>query len=221
LETQTRGGTYPIPRALVLTLVAGAAGLPVGIFRYPSFPASLAVIGWKVATVVVLFVAVRRFEGRRAGVREAGLVPSRPRPRADRARVAIPGIVALIALSFAWSSIPGLRSLESSGSGSSYEAGTVTAAILAFELIVRYPITVLTEEAFFRGFLLPRITVAAPVVTGVLFALYHLQQWQTIPSLIPFGIALGLLRWWLGSIWPGAAFHYAGNALFILSLYKS
>ncbi|HYZ93341.1 MAG TPA: CPBP family intramembrane glutamic endopeptidase [Actinomycetota bacterium] len=126
----------------------------------------------------------------------------------------------MVLLSFAWSSIPGLRSLDSSGSGSSYEAGTVTAAILAFELIVRYPVTVAVEEAFFRGFLLPRITVAAPVVTGVLFGLYHLQQWRTIPSIIPFGIALGLLRWWLGSIWPGAALHYVGNALFILALYR-
>ena len=56
------------------------------------------------------------------------------------------------------------------------------------------------------------------MVTGVLFAVYHLQQYETIPSLIPFGIALSLMRWWLGTIWPGVVFHYAGNAMFILSL---
>jgi membrane protease YdiL (CAAX protease family) len=192
----------------------------VGLFRYPSFPSSFAIIGWKVATMAILILAVRLFESRSADLRDTGLVPARAQPRSRRARVAIPGIIAMVLLSFAWSSIPGLRSLDSSGSGSSYEAGTVTAAILAFELIVRYPVTVAVEEAFFRGFLLPRITVAAPVVTGVLFGLYHLQQWRTIPSIIPFGIALGLLRWWLGSIWPGAALHYVGNALFILALYR-
>ena len=179
------------------------------LFEFPSFPISLAIIGWKVATVAVMLLAFRRWNGE--------LIPTEP-ARHDRAPVALVGIVALMALSFFWDAIPGLRELSGAGSGSSYEAGEVTTAILAFELLVRYPITVLSEEAFFRGYLQPRIAFAAPVVTGVLFALYHLQQYETIPSLIPFGIALSLMRWWLGNIWPGVVFHYAGNAIFILSL---
>jgi hypothetical protein len=198
--------------------MAGTVGLPVGLFEFPSFPSSLAIIGWKALTVALLILAVVVIEKRRPTIRDAGLTPVRSRPIQGRARIAIPGVVAMVLLTALWSSIPGLRELAASGSGSSYDAGTVTGALLAFELIVRYPITVLSEEAFFRGFLQPRIAIAAPVVTGVLFGLYHLQQWQTIPSLIPYGIALGLLRWWLGSIWPGVALHYAGNALFIVSL---
>lgn len=209
---------YSIPRALALTLLAGLVGLPVGLFRFPSFPASLSGIGWKIGTLAVLAFAVVAFEKRRPDLRDGGLVSTSPSARAERARVAIPGAVALVVLTFAWDSVPELRQLASSGSGSSFNAGTVTAPPLIFELAVRYPINVLAEEMFFRGFLQPRISRAAPVVTGVLFGLYHLQQWETIPSLIPYGIALGLLRWWLGSIWPGAALHYVGNALFILSL---
>jgi membrane protease YdiL (CAAX protease family) len=210
--------TYPVALALGLTLAAGLLGLPTDAFRFPSFPASLTSIGWKIGTIGVMVVAIRVFERRRPTAEDAGLVPVRAVALRDRARIALPGVIAMVLLSFAWSSIPGLRELASSGSPSSYDAGKLTAGIFAFELLVRYPIGVLAEESFFRGFLQPRIAVAAPVITGLLFGLYHLQQWQTIPSLIPFGIALGLLRWWLGNIWPGAAFHYLGNALFLLSL---
>ncbi len=198
-----------LPTALALTLIAGIFGLPTLLFEFPSFPISFAIIGWKIATVAVMLFAVRRWNGQ--------LIPAEA-PRHDRAPLALVAIVGLMALTFAWDSIPGLRELSGAGSGSSYEAGEVTTAILIFELVVRYPITVLAEEAFFRGYLQPRIAFAAPVVTGVLFALYHLQQYETIPSLIPFGIALGVLRWWLGTIWPGVVFHYAGNTMFILSL---
>ena len=198
-----------LPIALALTLLAGIFGLPTLLFEFPSFPFSLVGVGWKVATVAVMLLAFRKWNGE--------LIPSEPAQR-DRAPVALPAIAGLMALTFLWDSIPGLRDLSAAGSGSSYEAGEVTTAILVFELLVRYPVTVLAEEAFFRGYLQPRIAFAAPVVTGVLFALYHLQQFETIPSLVPFGIALGLLRWWLGTIWPGVVFHYAGNAIFILSL---
>jgi membrane protease YdiL (CAAX protease family) len=201
-------------------LVVGLIGLPTGIIQFPSFPASAASIGWKVATIAVMATSVQLFEGRSLSIRDAGLLPLGSSPIASRGRIALPVSIVLVALTFAWGSIPGLRQLSSSGSGSSYDAGKVTTALLVFKLLVRYPIGVLAEEAFFRGFLQPRTPVAAPVVTGIFFALYHLQQWRTIPSLIPYGIALGLLRWWLGSIWPGAALHYTGNALFILSLYR-
>jgi membrane protease YdiL (CAAX protease family) len=203
----------------MLTLIAGAFGIAVGWFRFPSFPASLVGLGWKAATVFVMLVAIRSFEFRDATLVDAGITPVRPRPRRDRAAIAIVGSIALIGVAFAWDSIPGLRNLAASGSGTSYDAGTVTLGLLAFELLVRYPLQVVAEESFFRGFLQPRVAWAAPATTGVLFALYHLQQWRTIPSLIPFGIALGLLYWWLGSIWPGVVLHYVGNAMFILSLY--
>lgn len=221
MQKETSHAVYPVTRAIALTLIAGLLGLPVGLFRFPSFPASLTTIGWKIGTIAVMAVAVLLFERRRIDPHVAGLIPLRARPRPERGRIAIPTVVGLVLLTFAWGSIPGLRELASSGSGSSYQAGTLTTAVLVFELLVRYPITVLSEETFFRGFLQQRISVAAPVVTGILFAVYHMQQWQTIPSLIPYGIALGLLRWWLGTIWPGAALHYAGNAIFIFSLYGS
>jgi membrane protease YdiL (CAAX protease family) len=210
--------TYPLPRAVLLTVLAGVSGVYVAFFRFPSFPNSLATIAWKLATVAVMVVAVRRFEGRPVTRADAGITPVKPVFSAARTKVAVPALAVLMTLSFAWTSIPGLKSLSASTSGSSYEAGSVGLGILLFELIVRYPITVVVEETFFRGFLQSRLTLAPPVTAGVLFALYHLNQWQTIPSLIPYGIALGVLRWWCGSIWVGAGMHYLGDALFLLSL---
>jgi membrane protease YdiL (CAAX protease family) len=200
-------------------LVAGAIGLPTALLEFPSFPASLAGIGWKLGTVAVMLLAIRTFERRRPTAEAVGLKPVRSPVRTDRTVVAVVGIIAMVVVSASWDRIPGLRELDAAGSASSYgSTGRITTALLLFELLVRYPITVLAEESFFRGFIQPRLTLAAPVVGGLLFAAYHLQQWQTIPSLVPFGIALGLLRWWLGNIWPGAVLHYAGNAMFILSL---
>jgi membrane protease YdiL (CAAX protease family) len=53
----------------------------------------------------------------------------------------------------------------------------------------------------------------------LLFAGYHLQQAETIPSLVPVGISLGLLRWWRGSVWTAALVHYLGNAAFFTTTY--
>lgn len=205
--------------AIVLTGVAGLAGLPVGaFFEFPSYGSSLASIGWKVATLLVMVAGMRVLEKRRPTAQNVGLVPVAPKPVNERAKPAIIGIIAMLALAQFWGEIPVLKEFAPATDGSSYNAGAVTTGLLVFELLVRYPIGVIAEEIFFRGFLQSRLTLAPPVLSGVLFAGYHLQQWETIPSLIPFGIALGLLRWWLGSIWPGAALHYGANAMFILSL---
>ncbi|MEX2538559.1 MAG: CPBP family intramembrane glutamic endopeptidase [Actinomycetota bacterium] len=207
-----------VKTATILTLLAGLLGLPTLIFDFPSIGLSLVEIGWKIATVTVMIVAIRKLEHGPLTAETVGLTPVAPKARNDRTAIALPAIIGLTLIAMFWAQIPGLKSLAAAGSASSYEAGTISGGLLLFELLGRYPMQVVAEEVFFRGYMQPRLTVAAPVLGGVLFALYHLQQWQTIPSLIPLGIALGLLRWWLGSIWPGVAFHYLGNAMFILSL---
>jgi membrane protease YdiL (CAAX protease family) len=219
VKTDLHTPTYPVPRALGLTLVAGLFGLPTLLFAFPGYAISIAGIGWKVATILVAIVAVRMFERRRATRTDLGLVANAGDGDKGRAGVALIGAAAMLALAMFWGEIPGLRELAPAGDATSYgETAKLTTGLLIFELLARYPFQVVAEEAFFRGFLQPRVALAPPVTVGVLFALYHLQQFGTIPSLIPFGIALGLLRWWTGSIWPGVAVHYLGNAMFIMSL---
>jgi membrane protease YdiL (CAAX protease family) len=207
-----------LPLALGLTLIAGVIGLPTTRFEFPTVAASLASIAWKIGTAFVMVVGCWLIQSRRPTARDVGLLPIASNPIRERTPVAIPAVIGLTLIAMFWSQIPVLKNLSAAGAGTSYDAVPLTTGVLVLELAVRYPITVVIEESFFRGFLQPRIGLAAPVVIGVLFAIYHLQQYETIPSLVPFGIALGVLRWWLGSIWPGAVFHYAGNAMFILSL---
>lgn len=87
--------------------------------------------------------------------------------------------------------------------------------VVAFQLLIRIPLTVFVEETLFRGWVQER---HGPFVSGTLFAAYHLAQWWTIPALIPFGLALSLLRVATRSIWPGALLHGAGNAVYAFSL---
>ena len=96
---------------------------------------------------------------------------------------------------------------------------TVSAGVLLLQVLVAYPLTVLAEEAFFRGFLQPRLPWAPPVLSGVLWAVHHLQQASTIPSLVPLGVALGIIRWWTGDVRVSGLVHYAGDVAFFLSSY--
>ena len=87
--------------------------------------------------------------------------------------------------------------------------------VIAFQLLIRIPLTVFVEETLFRGWVQDR---HGAFVSAVLFAAYHWAQWWTIPALIPFGLALSLLRVVTRSIWPGAVLHGAGNAVYAFSL---
>ena len=156
--------TYPVPRALGLTIVAGLFGLPTLLFAFPGVAVSIAGIAWKVATLLTMVIAVRVFEHRRAARADAGLVADAGDGRKDRAVPALLGAAAMLALAMFWSEIPGLRALAPAGEASSYgETAKLTTGLLLLELLGRYPLQVVAEEAFFRGFLQPRMSVAAPV----------------------------------------------------------
>lgn len=87
----------------------------------------------------------------------------------------------------------------------------VGAALLIFQIAIRIPLTAFVEETLFRGWVQDR---HGPITAGILFAAYHLSQWWTIPALIPFGLALSLLRVATKSIWPGTALHSLGDVAY-------
>lgn len=89
----------------------------------------------------------------------------------------------------------------------------MTAVVL--QLLVRYPLTVISEETVFRGYLQMHLRWGV-VAASVAFAAYHVMQWRTIPSLLPYAFALGVLAAWTGSIITGAVLHYVMNAGFML-----
>jgi len=74
----------------------------------------------------------------------------------------------------------------------------------------------ITEELYFRGYLLPRISrfgVLAPVINGVLHSLYHFwMPWQ-VPGLILALLPAAFVVWWKRSIYLSMIIHVTGNVL--------
>jgi membrane protease YdiL (CAAX protease family) len=210
---------YPWRRVVAVSLAAGLVGLAAyGVtehlgWHFPSFGALAGGVVWKVAMLVILVHGFTRWEGRRPNAADLGWRGHNGSQ--GRTKAAVLGLLACGVLAVVVNQV-----FPSAGNAEAY--GDVHKAGLALtlaELLVRYPLTVFAEESFFRGWLQPRLPRWAPVMSGLLFAGFHLQQATTIPSLLPLGVGLGIIRWWTGDVRTTAAIHYASNAAFFLSTY--
>ena len=85
----------------------------------------------------------------------------------------------------------------------------------------------LCEEIFFRSFTFMGLRNGMPlaqsiVISGLIFAVAHADP-ASFPVLFIIGLALAIIRWRTGSIWPGIILHTLNNAasalLIILSLH--
>jgi membrane protease YdiL (CAAX protease family) len=81
-------------------------------------------------------------------------------------------------------------------------------------LVVNGFVGPITEELYFRGYLLPRISrvkVWAPVINGMLHSLYHFwMPWQ-VPGLILGLLPAAFVVWWKKNIYLGMIIHVTGN----------
>lgn len=80
------------------------------------------------------------------------------------------------------------------------------------------------EETMYRGFVLNALKkkwgiVLAVVVSGVMFALYHVRFTQFIP-LAALGILLAILAWKSKSIYPAMAAHFINNGFSVIIAYE-
>lgn len=94
---------------------------------------------------------------------------------------------------------------------------TVTGALLGAVFIAPF-----CEEIFFRGFLFAGLlrgmpVLAATLLSALLFAIAHGDLGSFLPLFV-IGLALAVVRWRTGAIWPGMALHACNNALAALSL---
>ena len=79
----------------------------------------------------------------------------------------------------------------------------------------------LTEEIFFRGFVLGGLrrrfgNRGALVLSAGLFALFHIDPTIYVPIFF-FGIVLGWLYLHTGSVWPSVAVHVVHNTTILLA----
>jgi len=207
-----------------MTAVIGAIGLGTDRaatafgWHFPSLGYAVGILVWKLLTLGVLALAVRRSLGPKQTLSSLGFT-NEPGWTADDRRshtgLAILGLALAGCLGVPMSLL-GSSLASASSYGVAHHAGP---GLIVTELLAVYPLTVLAEETVFRGWLQPRLGRWGPLISGVLWAGQHLQQWRTIPSLIPLGIGLGVIRWWRGNIRLTSGLHYASDGLFFLLNY--
>lgn len=94
------------------------------------------------------------------------------------------------------------------------------AAVWTFEALAGW--TPLTEELFFRGFVMPGLVarwgvVGAAVVSALIFALFHLHPGVLVPIFLT-GLLLAGLYHRTGSLWPPVIAHAGQNAVALLAI---
>ncbi len=204
--------------AILLTLAAGLVGLATDHaaraldWSFPSFGYLVGELIWKSATLAALVWGLRRLTNEPVNATNLGLANGTDeREPYPIVLAVVVGVAAVVA-----SQLIGSSATSGSTYGHVHHAG---AALAAAELVIRYPLTVFCEEAMFRGWMQPRLGRNGPVLSALLWGAYHLQQASTIPSLVLFGLALGLLRWLRGNVRLTGGVHLASDAAFFITTY--
>jgi len=204
--------------AVGLTLAAGLLGLLTNRsaralgWRFPSTGYLVGELIWNAGTLGLLFWAIRHVTRERIDSGNLGL-SGRPHRRS-------PYPVGLAVVVGAVATVAAIVSSTSATNASTYgRVHHVGLALGLAEIIVRYPLTVIAEEALFRGWMQPRLGRNGPVLSALLWAGYHLQQVATIPSLVIFGLVLGFIRWHRGNVRGTGVLHYCSDAIFFLFNY--
>ncbi|MCO1659878.1 CPBP family intramembrane glutamic endopeptidase [Pseudonocardia humida] len=92
----------------------------------------------------------------------------------------------------------------------------VRVVTLVLWLLATVVVGPLVEEAWFRGYLQPRIPAAplpSAVIGSLLFAAYHLWQPYAVPTVSAFALPIALLVARRGATAVGAAVHVVANAI--------
>ena len=82
-------------------------------------------------------------------------------------------------------------------------------------------LNILTEELYFRAWMLPKLSrygVWGWAINGVLFAFYHLFQLWLLPVLLVVSLGSALICYLTRSIWPAFAAHLILNMLALVGL---
>lgn len=77
-------------------------------------------------------------------------------------------------------------------------------------------LNILTEELYFRAWMLPKLAKYGNwgwIANGVLFALYHTMQLWLLPTLLVASLAMAFIFYRSKSIWPVFIGHFVGNFL--------
>ncbi len=82
-------------------------------------------------------------------------------------------------------------------------------------------LNILTEELYFRAWLLPKLNKYGKlswVINGILFTFYHSFQLWLIPQILPISLFVAFVVYKSKSIWPAFAIHMTVNLMTVLGL---
>jgi membrane protease YdiL (CAAX protease family) len=93
-------------------------------------------------------------------------------------------------------------------------AKNILVAVFTFQLVLTGILLPWTEELYFRGYLMPRISRYGkwtPLIGGLLFGLYHCWQPFGFVSVFLLGTMLGYVIWWQRDIRLSISLHVVAN----------
>jgi membrane protease YdiL (CAAX protease family) len=114
---------------------------------------------------------------------------------------------------FSW--LPDWMFLEEQTQYMAYAKGTLVVTFV-LQLVVTGVALPWVEELYFRGYLLPRLSRYgrwAPLLGGLFFALYHVWQLFSFPTLFLLGTALAAVVWWKRDLRISIGLHVFANTL--------
>lgn len=116
-----------------------------------------------------------------------------------------------------------LQFAQTNADGDLPSAGVI-AALLAIAFIFNGVVGPITEELYFRGYLLPRIDrygIWAPVLNTFLFSIYHMWTPWRWPQIVVGFLPLALAAWRTRSIYVSMTAHVMINVVFLVLLAAS
>jgi membrane protease YdiL (CAAX protease family) len=89
--------------------------------------------------------------------------------------------------------------------------------LLLLGMLAQVFFNVIGEEAWWRGYILPRQELAhgkyAWLVHGIMWTLFHVYQWWDLAALLPICLAIAFVSQRSKSIWPALVMHFAFNSI--------
>lgn len=82
-------------------------------------------------------------------------------------------------------------------------------------------LNILTEELYFRAYLLPKMykyKKMSWILNGTLFALYHTYQFWLFPQILPISLAVAFVVYKNKNIWPAFIIHMVTNLMTVAGM---
>jgi membrane protease YdiL (CAAX protease family) len=226
---------HSLPKSIVLHILPGAATTLVFVLLKPlldptGFPPLLAFLLAVLLVDLPLQLGIMLFEGKQLNGRLSlnGVVLYRDKIAWKTfALVFVAAFVVVYALitlttpltasltDTLFSGWPAWMFLEEPTQYRAFAKGAVI-AVFVLQLVLTGVALPWVEELYFRGYLLPRMSrygAGAPLIGGLLFALYHGWQLYAFVTVFLLGTALGYVVWWRRDIRLSIALHVVANAL--------